>query len=186
MKNVAVFTDRDGVINFDPGHFHKIDELELFPGVGKAIRLLNINNIRVIVVTNQSVIARGLISERGVINIHKKIQDIIAKDFAFIDKFYFCPHHPDANISKYKKVCNCRKPSTGLFKQAAEEFNIDLEKSFVVGDTYKEIFTARELGCTALGVRCGASEFRNYKPDYLVENLYEAASLIVSQKVLWK
>lgn len=180
MKQFAVFIDRDGVINYDPGYFHKIEQLQILPRVAQAISLLNKHDIPAFVITNQSVVARGLLTERGVHQIHRRISAIIKSDNAVISKFYYCPHHPDANISKYKKVCNCRKPATGLFEKAALENSIDITKSFIVGDSFREIEAARKLGCTSIAVRCGSSDFRNYKADHEVDDLYEAVRLILS------
>jgi histidinol-phosphate phosphatase family protein len=181
MQGLAAFVDRDGVINYDPGNFYKIEELRILPRVAKAINLLNTHNVTVIVVSNQSVIARGLITEAGVDRINAKIAKILEKDNAQIAKFYYCPHHPDADIIKYRKVCNCRKPKTALFKKAAKEFNLDIKKSYVIGDSFRDIEAAKNLGCKSIAVGCGSSDFRNSKPDYKVKDLYEAAKLIVSQ-----
>jgi histidinol-phosphate phosphatase family protein len=179
MKRLAVFLDRDGVINYDPGNFHKIEELKILPKVADAIKLLNAKDIPVIVVTNQPVVARGWITEGGVEKINNRITQILAKDGAKITKFYWCPHHPDANLLKYRMVCNCRKPKTGLFKKAAHEFNLDTKKSFVVGDTFRDIESAANLGCGSIAVRTGSSDFRNSKPDYKAKDLYGAVKHIL-------
>lgn len=180
MKRLAAFLDRDGVINYDPGNFHKIEELKILPRVGKAIKLLNVHEIPVIIVTNQPVVARGWITEKGVEKIHSKIEEILAKDNARITKFYFCPHHPNANLPEYRINCDCRKPGTKLFKDAAREFNIDLKHSFVIGDSFRDIEAAKNLGCKSIAVKSGSSDFRDSKPDYEVKDLYEAAKLIIS------
>lgn len=180
-KQPAVFIDRDGVINHDPGHLHKITQLQIFPGVPEAISLLNGRKILAIVVTNQSAVARGLITEDGVKKIHKEIENILFQGNARIDRFYYCPHHPDAELPEYRVDCNCRKPATGMFEQAAEEFGIDLEKSYVIGDSFREIEAARSLGCTSIAVECGSSDFGDSTPDYKVGNLYEAVELIVGK-----
>lgn len=181
MQKIAVFIDRDGVINYDPGHFHKIKELQIFPNVGKAIKLLNQNNIPAIVVTNQAVVARGWITEQQVKNIHNKISKIIAKDNAIVDKFYYCPHHPEADIEKYKKVCTCRKPGPGMFLKAAKKFNLDLKNSYVIGDSFREIEAAKNLKCSSIAVECGRGEFNDSIPDYKVKDLFEAVQLIISR-----
>jgi len=181
MKRFAVFIDRDGVINYDPGNFHKIEELRIFPRVGEAIKLLNKKKIPAIVVTNQSVVARDWITEGRVKKINNKIQGILAKGSAKITRFYYCPHHPNANLANYRVVCDCRKPATGLFEKAAKEFNIDIKNSYVVGDSFREIEAARNLGCKSIAVECGRSEFRDSRPDYKVKDLYAAVKLILSQ-----
>jgi histidinol-phosphate phosphatase family protein len=180
VKQIAVFLDRDGVINYDPGNFHKIEELKILPMVGAAINLLNVRKIPVIVVTNQSVVARGWITEKDVEKINKKIEKVLAKDGARITKFYFCPHHPNADLPRYRVVCDCRKPATGLFKEAAREFNLDLKNSYMVGDSFRDIEAAKEIECKSIGVKSEGSDFRNSKPDYKVKDLYQAAKLIIS------
>lgn len=181
MQKFAVFVDRDGVINFDPGNFHKIEELRIFPRVAQAINLLNKNKIPVIIVTNQSVVARGWITEGGVKKINNKIEKILARKNAEITKFYFCPHHPNANLAKYRIVCNCRKPATGMFEKAAQEFDLDIKNSYVVGDSFREIEAAKNLDCKSIAVECGRGEFRDSKPDYKVKDLHAAVKLILSQ-----
>jgi len=146
MKEFGVFIDRDGVINHDPGNFHKIEELKIFPRVAQAVRLLNKHRVPAIVVTNQSVVARGWITEEGVRQINDKIADILESGDAKITKFYYCPHHPDGIISKYKKLCDCRKPAIGIFKKAIKEFNLDIKSSYVIGDSFREIEAAKKIG----------------------------------------
>lgn len=180
MKKGGVFIDRDGVINHDPGNFYKIQDLKIFSGVVKAVGLLNKHNIPAVVVTNQGVVAKGLITEEGVIEIHNKIQTILSEKGAKIDKFYYCPHHPDGVVQKYSIICNCRKPATGMFEAAAKEFNLDFKKSYVIGDSFREIEVAKTLGCKSIAVECGASVFRNSTPDYRVKDLYEAVKLILT------
>jgi histidinol-phosphate phosphatase family protein len=180
VKQIAVFLDRDGVINYDPGNFHKIEELKILPRVAEAIKLLNIHKIPVIVVTNQPVVARGWITEGGVEKIHKRIESILEKDGAKITNFYFCPHHPNANLKKYRVICDCRKPGTALFKKAAQEFGLDLKKSFVIGDSFRDIEAAKNLGCKSIAIDNKLSDLRDSTPDYKVKDLYEAAKLIIS------
>lgn len=181
MKKICVFIDRDGVINYDPGHFCRIEELKILPGVAQAINLLNRSGIAAVVVTNQSAVAKGLITEAGVVDIHDRIKVFLAKGGATIDKFYYCPHHPEGKLLKYRVVCNCRKPSTGLFERAARELNVDIKRSFIVGDSFREIEAAKNLGCKSIAVECGSSEFRESTPDYFTKDLYEAVELIITQ-----
>lgn len=183
MKKFAVFIDRDGVINHDPGNFHKIEELKILPKVSQAIRLLNIHKIPAIVVSNQSVVARGWITERQVQEINIKIESILANDKAKITRFYYCPHHPEGIIEKYSIVCNCRKPATGMFEKAAHEFGLDIKRSYVVGDSFREIESAKNLGCKSIAVEGGRSEFGDSKPDHKVKDLYEAVELVVRKEI---
>lgn len=180
MKQLAAFLDRDGVICCEVGNLYKIEDIKILPRVSKAINLLNTNKILVIVVTNQPVVARGLITEKGVEKINRKIEELLPKNGAKITKFYFCPHHPEANLPKYRVICNCRKPNTGLFNKAAREFNLDIKRSFVIGDSFRDIEAAKNLNCKSIAVETGSSDFRNSKPNYQVKDLYEAAKLIIS------
>lgn len=182
--NFAVFIDRDGVINHDSGNFYKIEELQILPRVPQALKLLNDFKVPAIVVSNQPTVARGWITENGVEKIHRKIQKILLKDKAKVDGFYYCPHHPNANLPKYRIVCSCRKPNTGLFKEAARKWGIDIKKSYVVGDSFREIEAAKNLGCKSIAVRCGTSEFVDSNPDHEVEDLYEAVKLILKERGL--
>lgn len=178
MKLPAVFLDRDGVINYEVGNLHKIEDLKILPGVGPAIHLLNKKKIPVIVVTNQPAVARGLITEDGVEEINREIEKRLLIDKAIITKFYFCPHHPNADVAEYRMVCDCRKPKTGLFKEATKKFGLDIKKSFVVGDSFRDIEAAKKLGSKSVAVKTGSSDFRKSKPDYIAEDLYEAVKLI--------
>jgi len=178
MKQLAAFLDRDGVICREVGNLYKIEDLKILPGVAKAINLLNASKISVIVVTNQPVVARGLITEKGVEKINRKIEELLAKKGAKITKFYFCPHHPEANLPKYRVICNCRKPKTGLFNKAARVFNLDIKRSFVIGDSFRDIEAAKNLSCKSIAVETGSSDFRNSKPNYQAKDLYEAVKLI--------
>ncbi len=128
------FLDRDGVINYDTGYVHSKNKFKWKNNVIKAIKYLNENNYYVIVITNQAGIARGFYREKDVIILHNHINNTLFKHGAHIDRFYFCPHHPEAKIKKYKKNCNFRKPNIGMFNKAFSDFKILKNKSFFVGD----------------------------------------------------
>lgn len=143
-KNKAIFLDRDGVLNKKRNDYVKsIDELEIFPNIGREISKIKNQGFLIIVVTNQSVINRGIITKEKLFEIHSKIQDILIKDKTSIDKFYFCPHRPDEN-------CKCRKPNPGLILQAINEFSIDVSKSWMVGDSKTDIEAGRKAGCKTI------------------------------------
>jgi D-glycero-D-manno-heptose 1,7-bisphosphate phosphatase len=130
----AAFLDRDGVLNVDRGYAHRPDELEWIDGAPEAVRLLNDAGYLVIVVTNQSGVARGLYDEDAVCRFHAHMQAALQQHAAHIDAVYYCPHHPDGTESQYAMHCNCRKPGIGLLEQAAREWPIDMNRSFLVGD----------------------------------------------------
>jgi len=181
-KRIAVFSDRDGVINKEVGYLHQTKDLEILPNVSKAIRLLNQSGIPFIVITNQPVVARGWLTEDEVREIHQKIQRFLAPRGAKIDNFLFCPHHPNADLKKYRVICDCRKPGVALFKKAAVDHSIDLKRSYIVGDTFRDIEAGKKLGCKTVAVLSGHSDFRDSVPDYKANDLYEAVQLILNKE----
>lgn len=149
MSKRACFLDRDGVINQERKDYVKnLDEFKVLNGVTEAIRLLKENNLVVIVVTNQSAINRGLLSVRTLHNIHNYLQNYLRKYKTFVDGFYFCPHLPS-------EECNCRKPKAGMLIQAAKEHDIDLKKSFFIGNEIADIQAASNAGCKGILIKEG-------------------------------
>lgn len=176
----GLFLDRDGTINIERGYFSDRSAVELIPGSAQAIREANESGLKVIVVSNQSGIARGLQSEEDVAAIHSRLVGLLQDAGARIDALYYCPHHPDAGNPPYRKVCSCRKPNTGMLRQAVSEHGINLASSFLVGDKYTDVQTGRNAGCTTVLVLTGygRSELEHAKtagpPDHVAENLLEA------------
>ena len=145
-KIKTVFVDRDGVINQERSDYVKsISELEIYPNVAKNIKLLKDAGFLVIVITNQSAVNRGIITHEIVSQIHDSIQDHLKKYGTFLDGFYYCPHTPNEN-------CNCRKPKSGLLQQAILELNIDLNSSWMIGDSDSDIEAADSIGCKAIKI----------------------------------
>lgn len=171
-KQKAVFLDRDGTINKYVGFLRNIDDFELIPGVVEAIRKINLSGHLAIVVTNQPVIARGEITFAALQEIHNKMETLLGQQGAFIDKIYFCPHHPHkgykGEIPKLKKICDCRKPKPGMILQAVKDLNIDLNQSWMVGDGENDIKAGKSAGCKT--VLIGKS---NYGQDMTVNCLKE-------------
>lgn len=130
----AAFFDRDGVLNVDHGYTHKPDQLEWITGAPDAVRLLNEAGYYVIVITNQSGVARGYYAEAAIHEFHARMQDALRAKGAHIDAFYYCPHHPQGTVKKLAVRCHCRKPEPGLLEQAAREWPVDLSRSFFIGD----------------------------------------------------
>ncbi len=151
VKQKAVFLDRDGTINKENGFITKPEQFELLPGVSDAIKKINKSGYLAIVVTNQPVIARGDCTFEELQEIHNKMETELGKDGAYLDSIYFCPHHPDKGFSgerpEYKCECDCRKPKPGLLLKAAEDFNIDLSQSFMVGDRENDVLAGKNAGC---------------------------------------
>jgi len=186
--NKAVFLDRDGVINEEVDLLHKPDQLKLIEGSAEAIKLLN-KNFYVIVVTNQPQVARGLCSEDDIQEINEKLKRELEKFNARIDAVYYCPHHPEKGFPgenpEYKIECDCRKPKIGMLEQAAKDFDLDLEFCFIIGDRTVDLKTGKNANCRTILVRTGyAGEDKKYesKPDFVADNLLEAAKLILAVK----
>ena len=158
-KLKTVFVDRDGVINQERSDYVKsISELEIYPNVAKNIKSLKDAGFLVIVITNQSAVNRGIITHEIVSQIHDSIQDHLKKYGTFLDGFYYCPHIPSEN-------CNCRKPKPGLFQQAILELNIDLNSSWMIGDSDSDIEAADSIGCKAIKIN------DNFSLDNAVEKI---------------
>ena len=133
-KRPAAFLDRDGVLNVDHGFTHKPDQLEWIKGAPEAVQLLNEAGYIVLVITNQSGVARGFYDEAAIHKFHTHLQDALREQGAHIDAFYYCPHHPDGTVKRLAVHCRCRKPNPGMLEQAAREWPIDLSRSFLIGD----------------------------------------------------
>lgn len=142
----AAFLDRDGVLNVDHGYVHRLDELDLVPGAAEAVRLMNDAGYLVIVVTNQSGVARGRYSENDVRRFNDELAKRLAAEGARIDAFYYCPHHPEGTIARYRLACDCRKPRPGMLVQAARDFDIDRGRSFLIGDRHGDSEAAAAFG----------------------------------------
>jgi histidinol-phosphate phosphatase family protein len=184
----AVFLDRDGTLVPDKDCLRTADELELFPNTGAAIRTLNHAGWRTVVATNQPVIAKGWSTEAEVQRMHNKLETLLGQEHAFLDRIYFCPHHPDSGFDGERKElkirCDCRKPAIGMIQRAAAELNIDLKQSWLVGDTTTDVLTARNAGMKSVLVRTGAAgKDAKYavEPDFVFDTLAQAVDFIVRQ-----
>ena len=135
----AVFIDRDGTINMEKHYLHKIEDFEFIHGSDKAIKMLNDKGFLVIIVTNQSGVARGFYNEEDVKKLHDHMKQELNKVGAHFDAIYYCPHHDESVIKQYKIDCDCRKPKTGMFNSAKKEFDIDLNNSWMIGDKKEDI-----------------------------------------------
>ncbi len=150
--NAAVFIDRDGTVNVEKNYLHRIEDWEWIPGVIEAIKKLNDMNLPVIVVSNQAGIARGYYDEQAVNKLHRQVQKLLEKENARIDGFYFCPHHPDYSPAG---PCRCRKPEPGMLLTASQDFNIDLARSFMIGDKLSDVEAGSRCGAFPILVRTG-------------------------------
>ena len=181
----AVFLDRDGTIIEEVGYLDRPERVEFFPFTIDAIRVFNRAGLAVILVSNQSGIARGFFSEAVVDDVHRKMESMLVAGGAHIDAYYYCPHHPDGKVPGYAKVCDCRKPARGLVDRAVDEFGIDPARSFVVGDRWLDVALANAVGAKGVLVRTGYGETEERKPhkdvkaDAVVDNLIAASSWIL-------
>ena len=185
----AVFLDRDGTINEERGHIQSPEDLVLLSGATAAIRSLNRSIYLTVVVTNQSVIARGKCTETGMKVIHNRLKSLMKADGAFVDGIYYCPHHPDKGIlggrQDLKIVCDCRKPEPGLIMRATTEMNIDLNLSWMVGDMTSDIETAKRAGIrSVLLAKQGSNDNQvSVHPDAECLDLSEAVKFILNHPI---
>ena len=185
-KQRAIFIDRDGTINVSKGFISKADDLELIPGSIEAIKAINKSGALAIVITNQPVIARGECSFEELHNIHNKLKTLLGEKGAFVDDIFYCPHHPDkgfeGEVPELKFDCECRKPKTGMIDEAVKKYNIDLSKSYMVGDSTMDLETARNAGIKSVLVDTGfAGNDGKYDRscDIEAKNLFDAVEKII-------
>ena len=188
-KNKCIFLDRDGTINVYKCLLHNKDDLVLEEKAAEAIKMINNSEYLCIVVSNQPVVARNLCTLEEVWNINKRLKELLYKESgAYLDDIFICPHHPDKGYpgenKQYKIVCDCRKPKIGMIKEAAKKYNIDLSKSYIVGDTTIDIMTGINAGLKTILVKTGLGgsdkEFE-VRADYVVKDLLEAVKLIIGR-----
>ena len=183
--SAAVFLDRDGTIIEEFGYLNRLDRVVFFPWSIDAIRALNAAGFRVIVVTNQAGVARGYYDEAFVRATHALIDQRVRAGRAYIDAYYYCPHHPEGRVDEYRAACECRKPSPGMIRRAEREFGIDPARSFVVGDRWLDVEFGRAAGARSILVRTGyglneeARPDDAVRPDLVADNLMEAVAWIL-------
>lgn len=185
-KQRAIFLDRDGTMNVSKGFISKADDLELIPGTIDAIKAINKSGALAIVITNQPVIARGECSFEELHNIHNKLKTLLGEKGAFVDDIFYCPHHPDkgfdGEVPELKFDCECRKPKTGMIEEAVKKYNINLSKSYMVGDSTMDLETARNAGIKSVLVNTGfAGNDGKYDRscDIEADNLFDAVEKII-------
>ncbi|HEV2356426.1 MAG TPA: HAD family hydrolase [bacterium] len=184
----AVFLDRDGVVVRDVDHLTSASQLDILPGVPESLRRLRDAGWAVVVVTNQSVVARGWVTEEGLREIHSDLEARLRARGAALDAIYYCPHHPDGAVAAYRVACDCRKPQPGLLLRAAADLGIDLAASVMVGDAASDMEAGRRAGCRTALIR-SASPGRmpvsrdpgedRPAPDYVAATLADAVEWIL-------
>jgi len=191
----AVFLDRDGVLNELVYHQEQgiidspftVKQFRLLPGVGKAIKKLHKMGYRVVLVSNQPSIAKGNLFEETFEQIRQRMQEELAKEGTFLDGEYYCFHHPEARIEKFKANCECRKPKPGLLLRATQDMGIDLSQSWMIGDNLSDIKAGKGAGCRTILLGtikcqlCHLMDEEDARPDAIVLNLKDAVQFILKQ-----
>jgi D-glycero-D-manno-heptose 1,7-bisphosphate phosphatase len=181
----AVFLDRDGTMIEDVGYLDTLSRIAFYPWTVDAIRMLNRAGLAVVVVSNQSGIARGMFGDAFVGETHRAMDARLAAGGACVSAYYYCPHHPDGRVAAYARDCDCRKPGRGMIDRAAADLDLDPRRSFVVGDKWTDVQLGRAVGARAILVRTGAGAEEAMRPperlsaDAVVDNLAAAASWII-------
>lgn len=185
LERNVVFVDRDGTLNKAVNYLSKKEDLQLLPTTTEGIQQLNNNNFVVIVITNQPVVAKGLTNIQGVKEINNELVLMFKKKQCIINAIYSCPHHPNANIVKYKTICICRKPSVGMIEKAAIDFNINIKNSCIVGDSIRDIQTGKNLGIPTFLVKTGYAGKDSTFPvsaDFVCKDFNSAVQSILTMK----
>ena len=183
-----MFLDRDGTLLEEAGYLDRLERLVFFPYAIDAVRLLNRAGYAVVLMTNQSGIARGLYEEQFVREAHDEMATRLRAGGAAIDGFYYCPHHPEATVERYRQDCDCRKPAPGMLFRAAAELDLDLARSFTVGDKWTDVEVAAAAGTQGLLVRTGygrsseASPVPGLQPAAIVDNVIGAVAWILDER----
>jgi D-glycero-D-manno-heptose 1,7-bisphosphate phosphatase len=181
----AVFLDRDGTLNTDVGYLHRLEDLELYPWTADALRLLKRAGYLLVVVTNQSGIAQGLIDPAFVQICHDEMRRRLQRGGADLDALYYCSHHPRGTVEGLSIDCRCRKPSPGMIEDAARDLGIDPTQSWVVGDKWLDVQLGQAVGARSILVRTGwGTEHEQKRPhgqhvDAICDNLIHAVSVIL-------
>ena len=182
----AIFLDRDGTINEEVGYLSSLAQLMLYPQAARAIKMINVSGMKSIVVTNQSGVARGYFTAALVADVHMKIQSLLASHQAHLDAFYYCPHHPEGQ-GIYRQECNCRKPEPGMLLTAAQDMGIDLGRSYLIGDTRKDMQAGLKAGAKAVLVRTGygreaEAECSDIGLNYVADDILAAVIWIMQDR----
>ena len=177
MMHKAVFIDRDGVINKDLGKYvTKPEEFDFIPGAVEALKKLHDSEFKILIITNQGGVGKGIYSEEDVEAIHEKMHNLLAKEGVRIDGVYYCPHHPEEG-------CDCRKPRLGMVNKAVEDHEIDASRSFFIGDKTSDVKAGKDAGCKTFLVRTGYAghdKVCDVEPDFVVSDLLGAVKTILS------
>jgi D,D-heptose 1,7-bisphosphate phosphatase len=193
-KNTAVFLDRDGVINEEVGYLDNLDKLKVIRSAYEAIKLINESGMQAVVISNQAGVARGLFTEEFVRKTNDRLQTMLNRRGAYINKFYYCPHHPPEGAEPYRQTCACRKPSPGMLLRAAQDLNIDLKMSSFIGDRFRDMEAAKKVEVKGILVKTGYGQdllqddgpdkaTPEGKPDFIAADILEAVKWILKDRM---
>lgn len=181
MSRPAVFLDRDGTINIEAGYIHELHNLNLIPGAARTIAGLNQLGVPVILVTNQSGPARGYYPESWVHALHERLVSLLAAEGAHLDALYYCPHLPDGTVPEYTQDCHCRKPEPGMLEQAAREHDLDLARSYMIGDKATDVEVGQRVNAKTILLTSGYGQQvldgtyqHRVTPDHVFDSLEQA------------
>lgn len=190
MPHKAIFLDRDGTIIDDSGYLSDPDSVHLLPGVELAIKSLRGAGYKIVVVTNQSGIARGMLTEDTLEEIHSALRNQLADKGAMLDAIYYCPYHPDGSVEKYARESDQRKPQPGMLLLGAKELDLDIEQSWMVGDAGRDVGAGQRAGCKTIRIRPhhedaphpGEETLEEFQADFTARNMVEAAKIILQNQ----
>jgi len=186
MSDKAIFFDRDDTLIEDPGYINNPDQVKLLDGIAEALIELKTLGYKLIVATNQSAVARGIVTEEVLGEIHDRLKQLLAEKGAFLDQIYYCPYHPEGAVPKYRKESNCRKPSPGMLLKAADEMDIDLSQSWCLGNSKRDVEAGLRAGCKTILIDMPSHQKQSapslslagVTADYKAVNIKEAVNII--------
>jgi D-glycero-D-manno-heptose 1,7-bisphosphate phosphatase len=182
MSDKAIFLDRDDTLIEDPGYISSPEQVKLLTGVPRALIELKALGYKLVVITNQSAVARGIVTEKGLGEIHKRLERLLAEKNAFFDRIYYCPYHPEGAVKKYRQESELRKPNPGMLLKAAEEMNLDLDQSWCVGNSSSDIEAGLRAGCKTILIDLPSRRQQlkpgDPRPNYKAINIKEVVNII--------
>jgi D-glycero-D-manno-heptose 1,7-bisphosphate phosphatase len=181
MANAAVFLDRDGTLINDPGYLTEPDQVQILDGVAEALKEFQELGYKTVVVSNQSGVARGVLTVETLERIHDRLRELLAAQGAALDAIYYCPYHPEATVPEYRKDSDWCKPRPGMLLAAAGEMDLDLAQSWMIGDNDRDIEAGRRAGCKTIrigAIPAGGAPAEESKPDYRAVNMREAVNIL--------